>query len=71
MPGDLYTVLGIVSSSPLSLAIDVIDVILGANGLWLGTWTGASGSATLAQSFFGRSPCLHGQQKKNIKLHKE
>ena len=34
---------------------------LGASGLWLGTRTGAGGTATLTESyFFGRSPWLHG-----------
>ena len=48
--------------SPLSLATDVTDATLGASGLWLGTQTGAGGTATLNKSFFGRSPWLHGQQ---------
>ena len=43
-------------------AIDVTDVTLGENDLWLGTRTGAGGTATLACSFFARSPWLHGQQ---------
>ena len=47
--------------SPLSLATDVTDATLGASGLWLGTRTGAGGTATLTKSFFGRSPWLHGQ----------
>ena len=46
---------GIISLSPFSLANDVADATLGACGLWLGT-------ATLAKSFFGHSPWLHGQQ---------
>ena len=62
MPGDLYTVPRIISLSPLSLATDVTDATLGASGLWLGTRTGAGGTATLTESFFGRSPWLHGQQ---------
>ena len=33
--------------SPLSLAIDVSEVTLGASGIWLGTRTGAGGTATL------------------------
>ena len=61
MPGDLCTV-PVISLSPLSLATDVTDATLGASDLWLGTRTGAGGTATLAQSFFGRSPWLHGQQ---------
>ena len=40
MPGDLCT-------SPLSLATNVIDTTLGASDLWLGTRTGAGGTATL------------------------
>ena len=61
MPGDLYTAPRIISLSPLSLATDVTDATLGASGLWLGTRTGAGGTATLIESFFGRSPWLHGQ----------
>ena len=45
----------------LSLATDVIDATLGASGLWLGTRAGAGGTTTLTESFFGRSPWLHGQ----------
>jgi hypothetical protein len=56
MPGDLCTVPGIISLSPLSAT----DVTLGASGFWLGTQTGAGGTATLVKNFFGRSP--HGQQ---------
>ena len=41
MPGDLYTVPRIISSSPLSLATDVTDATLGASGDWLGTLPGA------------------------------
>ena len=62
MPGDLCTAPRIISLSPLSLATDVTDATLGASGLWLGTRTGAGGTATLTESFFGRSPWLHGQQ---------
>ena len=43
---------GIISLLSLSLATDVTDVTLGASGLWLGTRTGASGTATLAKRFF-------------------
>ena len=64
MPEDLCTVHGIISLSSLSLATDVTDVTLGASGLWLGTRTGAGGTATLTKRFFGRSPWLHGQQVK-------
>ena len=35
---------------------------LGASGLWLGNRTGAGGTATLTESFFGLSPWLLGQQ---------
>ena len=45
--------------SPLPLAT---DVTLGESCLWLGTRTGGGGTATLTESFFGRSPWLHGQQ---------
>ena len=55
MPGDLCPVPRIISLSPLSLVTDVIDAALGARGLWLGTRTGASGTATLTD-FFCRSP---------------
>ena len=60
MPGDLCTASRIISLSPLSLATDVTDATLGANGLWLETRTGAGGIATISESFFGRSPWLHG-----------
>ena len=52
----------IISSSPLSLAIEVTDATLGASGLWLGTRTGAGGTDTLVESFLGRDPWFHGQQ---------
>ena len=32
------------------------DVTLGASGLWLGTQTGAGGTATLTESFFWLQP---------------
>ena len=51
----------IISLSPLSLATDVTDATLGSSGLWLGTRTGAGGTATLSESFFGRSPSFSGQ----------
>jgi hypothetical protein len=38
------------------------DVTLGASANLLETRTGAGGTATLAQSYFGCSPWLHGQQ---------
>ena len=62
MPGDLYTASRIISLSPLSLVTDVTDETLGASGPWLGTRTGSCGTVTLTESFFGRSPWLHGQQ---------
>ena len=58
MPGDLCTVPGIISLPPLSLDTDVTDATLGVSGLWLGTRTGAGGTAKLVWNFFGRSP--HG-----------
>ena len=58
MPGNLCTAPRIISLSPLSLATDVTDATLGASGLWLGTRTGAGGTATQVWNFFGRSP--HG-----------
>ena len=51
MPGDLCTALRIISLTPLSLETDVTDATLGISGLWLGTRTGAAGTATLAGSF--------------------
>jgi hypothetical protein len=48
MPGDLCTAQGIISLSPLSLVTDVTGATLGASDLWLGTRTGADGTATLA-----------------------
>ena len=62
MPGDLHTAPRAISLSPLTLATDVTDATLGASGLWLGTRTEAGGTATLAKSFFGHSPWVHGQQ---------
>ena len=59
---DLCTAPRIISLSPLSLATLATDATLGASGLWLGTRTGAGGTATLTEGFFGRSPWLHGQQ---------
>ena len=59
MPGDLCTAPRIISLSPLSLATDVTDATLGTSGLWLGTRTGAGSTATLTDSFLGRSPWLH------------
>ena len=51
MPGDLCTASRIISLSPLSLATDVTDATFGANGLWLGTRTGAGGTDTLIELF--------------------
>ena len=53
MPGDLYTTPGIILLPSLSLANDVTDATLRASGLWPGTRTGAGGTATLTESFFG------------------
>ena len=69
MPGYLCTAPRIISLSPLSLGTDVTDATLGARGLWLGTRTGTGGTATLTESFFGRSPWLYGHQpKRHFKL---
>ena len=62
MPKDLCAAPGIISLSPFSLATDVTDIALGAVGLWLGIRTGAGGTVTLTESFYGRSPWLYGQQ---------
>ena len=62
MSGDLCIDPRIISLSPFSLATDVTDATLGASGLWLQTRTGASATATLTESSFGRSPSLHGQK---------
>ena len=62
MPGDLCTAPKIISLSPLSLVTDVTDATLGTSGLWLDIRTGAGGTATLVESFFGRSLRLHEQQ---------
>jgi hypothetical protein len=48
MPGYLYTASGIIPFSPLSLATDVTDVIIGASDLWPGTRTDCGGTTTLA-----------------------
>ena len=45
----------------LILVTNVTDATLGASALWLGTRTRNGGTDTL-ESFFGRSPWLHGQQ---------
>ena len=63
MPGDLCTAPRIISLSPLSLATNVTDATLEASDLWLGTRTGADGTATRAWSFFGRSLWLHEGKK--------
>ena len=52
MQGDHCTGPRIISLSPLSLATDLTDETLGVSGLWLGTRTGAGGTATLTESFF-------------------
>ena len=51
MIGDLCTAPRIISLSPLSLTADVTDATLGTSGLWLGTRTGAGGTATLTKSY--------------------
>ena len=56
MPGDLCTASKIISLSPLSLATDETDVTFGASGLWIGTRTGAGGTAALTESFFRPQP---------------
>ena len=48
IPGDLCTATWIISSLSLSLMTEMTDVTFGASGIWLGTWTGAGGTATLA-----------------------
>ena len=57
MPGNLCTAPRIISLSPY-----VTDTTLAKSGLWLETRTGAGGTATITENFFGRSPWLHGQQ---------
>ena len=61
IPEAMCTAPLIISLSLLSLATDVTDATLAASGLWLGIGTWATGTATLTESFFGRSPWLHGQ----------
>ena len=56
MPGDLCTAPRNISLSTLSLASDVAEVTLEASGLWLGTRTGAGGTATVTESFFWPLP---------------
>ena len=48
MPGDLCTTPKDHFTITLSLATDVTDATLGASGLWLGAWSGAGGTATVA-----------------------
>ena len=52
----------------LQLATDVTDATHGASGLCQGTRTGAGGTATLTESFFGRNPRLHGQLGNSIMI---
>ena len=40
----------------VSLATDLTDETLGASGLWIGTRTGAGGTAKLTESFFWPQP---------------
>ena len=73
IPEDLCTAPRIISLSSLSSATEVTDATLGASGLWLGTRTGAGGTATITESFFfARSPWLYGQQawKKQLGFRK-
>ena len=64
MPGDLCTTPRIISLSPLSLATDVTDATLGVSGIWLGTRTGAGGTATLTESFLAAA---HGSMDNRIR----
>ena len=62
MSGDLRTAPRIISLSSLSLATDLTRILVTqGNGLWLGTRTGAHGTATLTKKFFFRpqpmAPC--------------
>ena len=52
MPGDPCTGPRIIQLSPLSLATDVTDATFGASVPWLGTRTGAGGTAKLTESLF-------------------
>ena len=45
------------------------DATLGASGLWLETLTGAGGTATLTESFFGLSPWLNGHRSFRLQVH--
>ena len=65
MPGDLYTVPEIILLSPLSLATDVTEATLGTISLWLGTRTGAGGTATLAKAFLAAA---HGSVSKRSEM---
>ena len=55
------TISEIIVTFPLSLAINVTDVTLGEIDLWLGTWTGAGGTATLAYSSLMDNRWSHSQ----------
>ena len=48
LPENLCTSSGIISLSSYYQLTEVTDVSLGRSGLWLGTLTGAGGTATLA-----------------------
>ena len=52
----MCTALVIISLSPYNQLTDVTNVTLGASGRWLGTRTGAGGTAMLAESFIVSSP---------------
>ena len=52
MPGDLYTAPKDHFTITLIISDRRTDATLGASGLWLGTRTGAGGTATLTKFFF-------------------
>ena len=64
MPGDLCTAPRIISLH-LSLGTDVTDATLGTSGIFLGTRTGADGTATLTKGFF--LAAAHGSMDNSIK----
>ena len=63
MPGDLCTAPRIISLSSLLLATEVTDAKLGTSGLWLGTRTGAVGTATQTERFL---TAAHGSMDNRI-----
>jgi hypothetical protein len=64
MPGDLCTAPKIISLSRLLLATDGTDATLGTSGLWLGTQTGAGGTATITKRFLAAA---HGSMDSRTK----